>query len=167
MDQEQKDAKIQKLLEARYPVTLTNFAEALDCTDLAAAQQLPEHMRTFAPGTDFEKIWQSACNWESATVLVIHLGNVFEFNGKLPAGKLGGGYFNLLGGDSSLQGHLRENEVKNIAFLSIPFMDRESHCIAFFDETGTVMYYIYVGRKDHQLIASAKAAFLELASDYR
>ena len=51
------------------------------------------------------------------------------------------------------------NEADRIAFASIPFMKRESHCVIFFDKEGKVSFSVYLGRENHQIIESVKAAF--------
>ena len=56
-------------------------------------------------------------------------------------------------------GHLKYDAVGAIAFASIPFMKRESHCVIFFDKEGKVSFSVYLGRENHQIIESVKAAF--------
>ena len=90
-----------------------------------------------------------------------HGGSVVEIKGQIPAGKHGGGYFNLDHG-CPLGGHICSNNIAHMAFLSLPFMGLESHSIQFFDAAGAVVFSIYVGRENRALIPSVKERFLAL-----
>ena len=99
--------------------------------------------------------------WESATFIMRHGGSVVEIKGQIPAGKHGGGYFNLDHG-CPLGGHICSSNIARMAFLSLPFMGLESHSIQFFDAAGAVVFSIYVGRENRALIPSVKERFLAL-----
>ena len=81
--------------------------------------------------------------------------------GKIPEGRHGHGYFNLSGG-SGLGGHLKIDDLGHICFLSLPFMGLESHSVQFFNAAGTVMFSVYVGRENRQLIPAARESFFAL-----
>ncbi len=166
MTNEEKQAKVRELLNAKYPVTIGTIAGALGCSMLEAAEELPAEMRSFAPGEDFERIWAALADWQSATVIIQYLGNVFEICCRLAPGKIGRGYYNIMGGKSPFEGHLKADAVKRIGFISLPFMGRESHFVAFFNEEGVSMYDVYVGRENHRLIESARQSFLALQKEY-
>ena len=81
--------------------------------------------------------------------------------GKIPEGRHGHGYFNLSGG-SGLGGHLKIDDLGHICFLSLPFMGLESHSVQFFNAAGTVLFSVYVGRENRQLIPAARESFFAL-----
>ena len=70
-------------------------------------------------------------------------------------------YFNLSGG-SGLGGHLKIDALGHICFLSLPFMGLESHSVQFFNAAGTVLFSVYVGRENRQLIPAARESFFAL-----
>ena len=149
------------LLE-KSPVMLAGLAERFGVSELDIARALPEEMRAFAGPEAFDAVWQSLTGWESATFIALCGGSVLEIKGKIPAGAHGHGYFNLKGGDGGLGGHLRIEGLGRIAFLSLPFMGRESHSLQFFDVAGAVLFSVYVGRENHKLIPAARDAFFAL-----
>lgn len=100
-------------------------------------------------------------SWENATFIMAHLGSVIEIKGKIPEGRHGHGYFNLSGG-SGLGGHLKIDDLGHICFLSLPFMGLESHSVQFFNAAGTVLFSVYVGRENRQLIPAARESFFAL-----
>lgn len=167
MSETEKQAKIQEVIHSGRPVTLDTLAAAIGATALEAAHALPEGMCTFAPGSDFEKVWQSISQWEKATFIVIAGGNVIEVESKVAVGKCAKGYYNLMGGKAPLQGHFKYENIAEIGFVTMPFMGRESHFAAFFDKEGRCAYSFYVGREKHQLIESAKEQFLALQAEYK
>lgn len=69
------------------------------------------------------------------------------------------GYYNILHADATLGGHIKADAIADMAFISMPFMGRESHYVAFFGLDGSLHFSVYVGRDNHQLIASVKDAF--------
>jgi hypothetical protein len=166
MTKDEQNAKIEALLNAKHPVTIGSLAHELECTAQEAAHLLPSHMRTFAPGADFDKVWETIASWDSATVIISHMGNFFEIVGKIATGKHAHGYYNIMGGKSHLEGHIKADKVAEIGLITLPFMGRESHFVAFFDADGASMYDIYVGRENHQLIESAKESFLAMQAGY-
>lgn len=89
---------------------------------------------------------------------MLHAGSVIEIKGKIPSGKLGGGYFTLEHGAPS-GGHLRSDLVTDICFLSLPFMGLESHSVQFFGADGAVLFSVYAGREKRRLLSAALEGF--------
>lgn len=154
--------KIKELMSAKRPVTLGLIAKEVGCTALEAAQALPAANAAFVrEGISFEAVWERLAAWEKVTFFVIHEGHVFEIATKLSPGKTAMGYFNMLHADAVLGGHIKADALGRIAFISMPFMGRESHYVAFFGKDGTLHFSVYVGREKHQLIESVKEAFFK------
>lgn len=159
---EAQKVKIEELLTAPYPVTLATAAKALGTTEEEAAKLLPEGMARFVTGDAserFDEVWERLALWEKVTLFIVHDGHVFEIEGKLSKGKRAQGYYNILGKDATIGGHLRYDGVGAIAFVTLPFMKRESLTVQFFNKSGAVAFSAYVGRENHQLIESVKAQF--------
>ena len=127
----------------------------------AIAAKIDEAARAFAGKDAFDTVWQALASWENATFIMAHLGSVIEIKGKIPEGRHGHGYFNLSGG-SGLGGHLKIDDLGHICFLSLPFMGLESHSVQFFNAAGTVLFSVYVGRENRQLIPAARESFFAL-----
>ena len=67
-----------------------------------------------------------------------------------------------MAGGSGLGGHLKIDDLGHICFLSLPFMGLESHSVQFFNAAGTVLFSVYVGRENRQLIPAARESFFAL-----
>ena len=153
------------LAENKGPVMPATLAGRFGVTELEAVRALPDEMRAFAPATAFDDIWAELATWPSATVIVQHMGCVFEIKTALVPGKHGHGYFNLFG-DAPLGGHLKVDGLDCVCFLSMPFMGRESHSLQFFHSSGEVMFSVYVGRENHQIIPAARESFLVMKKKF-
>lgn len=167
MNKSERAKKVQELMNAKFPVTIGSIAKALDCSCLEAAKELPEGNASFVDGSEFKAVWEELCTWEGVTLIVQHKGNVFEITCRLASGKEAMGFYNIMGNKSSFGGHLKIDRYKEIGFISLPFMGRESHFVAFFDDMGDEIFSVYVGRENHKLIESAKESFLALQAKYR
>ncbi|WP_308776336.1 heme utilization cystosolic carrier protein HutX [uncultured Bilophila sp.] len=148
-------------LQEKKPVMLGSLAERFGVSELEVAKALPDGARAFAGKDAFDAVWQALASWENATFIMEHLGSVVEIKGRIPEGKHGHGYFNLMGG-SGLGGHLKIDDLDHICFLSLPFMGLESHSVQFFNAAGTVLFSVYVGRENRQLIPAARESFFAL-----
>ena len=152
---------IAEALREKKPVMLASLAERFGVSELEVARALPDEARAFAGKDAFDTVWQALASWENATFIMAHLGSVIEIKGKIPEGRHGHGYFNLSGG-SGLGGHLKIDDLGHICFLSLPFMGLESHSVQFFNAAGTVLFSVYVGRENRQLIPAARESFFAL-----
>ena len=162
-----KKKKIQELMNAKKPVTLGLIAKELGCTDLEAAQALPSEICSFIKDiSSFDVLWAQMSQWEKVTLFIIHEGHVFEIQSKLSAGKRGMGYYNILSKDAVIGGHLNADSLETIAFISMPFMGRESHYVAFFGKDKKLHFSVYVGRENHQLIESVKEGFMKAKAQF-
>mgnify|MGYP000034559478 CR=1 FL=1 len=166
MNHEELRARVaEALAENKGPVMPASLAGRFGVTELEAVRALPDEMRAFAPASAFNDIWDGLTTWPNATIIIQHMGCVFEIKSALVRGKHGHGYFNLFG-DVPLGGHLKLDELDCVCFLSMPFMGRESHSVQFFHSGGEVMFSIYAGRENHQLIPAARDSFLALKEKF-
>ncbi len=142
---------------------LSTIAQALKLSELEAARRMPETAVRFVAGDidgRFDALWAEMASWEKVTLFIVHDGHVFEIQSKLHAGKRAQGFYNILAKDAVVGGHLRPQTLQACAFCTFPFMGRESLSVQFFNSEGAVSFSVYVGRENHQLIESVKAAYL-------
>ncbi len=155
-------AKIEELMKAPFPVTLATVAKALNTTELASAQKMPDDAVAFVTGSIAERfgaLWAELASWQKVTLFIVHAGHVFEIQTKLSTGKCARGYYNILQKDAVAGGHIKYEDIAAAAFVTMPFMGRESHSVQFFCNDGSVAFSVYVGRENHQLIDSVVEAF--------
>ncbi len=156
-------AKIAEMMSAKYPVTISTVAKKLGMTELEAARRMPVDMIRFVKGDmaeSFDELWEALCDWEKATLFILHGGHVFEIAAKLSKGKRAQGYYNILARDAVVGGHLNYENVAAAAFMMMPFMGRESLSVQFFGNDGKCSFSVYAGRENHQIIESVKEAFM-------
>ena len=113
----------------------------------------------------FEKVWKELAQWEKATVIILHLGSAFEISTKLNTGVFGHGYYNIMG-ESPLEGHIKADEIHSIVFSTMPFMGLESLSVLFFDKTGRLIFSVYAGRENRQIIENIKTSFYKMKGEY-
>ncbi|WP_028022602.1 heme utilization cystosolic carrier protein HutX [Enterovibrio calviensis] len=131
---------------------VSNMVESLNLTEGEITLALPEEMVVRADGELAQSILEVMPSWGKVTTIVHSGGSVFEFKAAFPKGKFAHGYYNLMGREGQLHGHLRLELVSDIVFVSKPFRGTESHYIGFFDCTGHCVFKIYLGRdKKRQL----------------
>ncbi|HRO48844.1 MAG TPA: heme utilization cystosolic carrier protein HutX [Hyphomicrobium sp.] len=108
---------------------------------------LPADMWTRISGTHFVDVMRDLSEWGDVTVISHTKDAILEFEGPVPNGTLGHGFYNL-GGGSGLSGHLRADNCKAIVFLRRPFMGKETLSVQFFNADGEAMFKIFVGRDE-------------------
>ncbi|HML41462.1 MAG TPA: heme utilization cystosolic carrier protein HutX [Hyphomicrobium zavarzinii] len=159
---EQKDdvfLPLQQRLATNPDGILEDIARTYCVSTLDVVRALPEAHRTIVAGDRFETIFEAVTGWGSILFIVHTPDLVLECEGPLPPGTFGRGYFNLHG-DSPIGGHIRASRCKEIAFVSRPFMGRESRSIQFFNLDGDAMFKIFVRRDEaRNLIADQVARF--------
>jgi len=153
------------LLEEKKPWVIASLAAALGVGEMAVAEALPPEMCRIICGSHFEQVWEALGQWEKATFIVQHGGHTIEFRCRIPAGRMGRGWYNIMG-DAPLGGHIMPSAISHIAFLSMPFMGLESHSVQFFGADGHVAFAVYAGRENHAVIPAVKEAFMALRASF-
>ena len=148
-------------LEQKKPWMLSSLAQKFGVSERDVAAVLPEDRCAFTSGAHFISVWEGLKAWERATFIMQLEGHVMEVKGRIPAGTPGRGYYNLAG-QEALSGHIRADAVAEIAFLSMPFMGLESHSVQFFNNRGDVVFSVYAGRENHNILPSVRASFFRL-----
>ncbi|EGQ9161166.1 heme utilization cystosolic carrier protein HutX [Vibrio parahaemolyticus] len=152
--------QVEVLLEQEPQLLPAAMAERLGVTEFDVVAALPQEMVAIAPGEQAQTILESLVGFGPVTTIVHSFGSIFEVKAPFPKGKVARGYYNLMGREGELHGHLKLDNVKNIALVSKPFMGRESHYFGFFSEYGSNIFKVYLGRDEkRELIAEQVTAF--------
>ncbi|WP_165312299.1 heme utilization cystosolic carrier protein HutX [Vibrio ziniensis] len=146
---------------------VSTMSEQLGLSEGAITLALPEEMMTRIDGKHAQTILEQLPEWGSVTTIVHSFGSIFETKANFPKGKEAHGYYNLMGRDGELHGHLRLDLVEHIAFVSKPFRGMESHYIGFFNANGDCVFKVYVGRdKKRQLFPEQVEAFMQMKKEF-
>lgn len=146
-------------LAANADGVLEDIARTYCVSTLDVVHALPEESRTIVTGDRLEVILDDVAEWGPILFIVHTPDLVLECEGSLPRGSYGRGYFNIHG-ESPIGGHIRASRCREIAFVSRPFMGRQSHSIQFFNFDGDAMFKIFVRRDESRnLVAEQLARF--------
>ncbi|NIF33533.1 heme utilization cystosolic carrier protein HutX [Enterobacter sp. Cy-643] len=141
--------------------TLESIAAQYNVTLLDVVSQLPA--QALVSGEQFDTVWDTVVEWGCVTTLVHTPDVIIEFSGELPSGFHRHGYFNLRG-KKGMTGHIKAANCTHIALVERKFMGMDTASILFFNQAGSAMLKIFIGRDDHrQLLADQLAAFRALA----
>lgn len=133
-------------------VPISEMANQLQQTEGEITFVLPEDMMVPVAGEHAQKILELLPSWGKLTTIVNSGGSIFEYKADFPKGKIAYGYYNLMGREGQLHGHLQLENMQHIAIVSKPFRGMESHYIGFFDALGECIFKVYLGRdKKRQL----------------
>ncbi|EOU2547988.1 heme utilization cystosolic carrier protein HutX [Vibrio parahaemolyticus] len=158
--------QVEALLEQESQLLPAAMAERLGVTEFDVVATLPQEMVAIAPGEQVQTILESLVGFGPVTTIVHSFGSIFEVKAPFPKGKVARGYYNLMGREGELHGHLKLDNVKNIALVSKPFMGRESHYFGFFSECGSNIFKVYLGRDEkRELIAEQVTAFRAMQAE--
>ncbi|KAE9533416.1 heme utilization cystosolic carrier protein HutX [Ursidibacter sp. B-7004-1] len=111
---------------------------------------LPEEFVRVFSAERAEEILQAVSNWGIFTTIIEKEGSIFEIKDRFPSGIIGRGYYNLNMKDNegAIHGHLKLDNIAQIAFVSLPFRGKESYNIAFIAHSGQTIFKIYLGRDE-------------------
>ena len=111
---------------------------------------LPEEFVRVFSAERTEEILQAVSNWGVFTTIIEKEGSIFEIKDRFPSGIIGRGYYNLNMKDNegAIHGHLKLDNIAQIAFVSLPFRGKESYNIAFIAHSGQTIFKIYLGRDE-------------------
>lgn len=124
------------------------MAEQLNVSEFEVVASLPQEMVTLLPGEKAQLMLEQLVGFGSVTTIVHSFGSIFEVKAPFPPGKVAQGYYNLIAKEGQFHGHLKLDNIKDIALVSKPFRGRESHYLGFFCPQGNNMFKVYLGRDD-------------------
>lgn len=160
--------QVAQVLEQDPKLLPAAIAEQLQVTEAQVVCAFPSEMVAILDGDHAQTILESLVGWGPVTTIVHSFGSIFEVKAPFPKGKLARGYYNLMGKEGELHGHLKLENIKTIALVSKPFMGRESHYFGFFSECGANIFKIYLGRNEkRELIPEQVERFKALQAQYQ
>ncbi|PQJ89082.1 heme utilization cystosolic carrier protein HutX [Aliivibrio sifiae] len=157
-----------ELLKQNPSLLPSDIAKQLELSECAVVKYLPEEMVTLIDGIKAQEVLEGLVGFGDVTTIIHSFGSIFEVKAPFPKGKLAHGYYNLMGRNGELHGHLKLDLITDIALVSKPFRGTESHYFGFFDQSGHSVFKIYLGRdKKRQLIPEQVSAFNVLKQKYK
>nr|WP_245680691.1 heme utilization cystosolic carrier protein HutX [Veronia pacifica] len=158
---------VAEYLEKDQDTPVSMMADSLGKTEGEITLALPKNLVKVASAEHAQAILESLPDWGKVTTIVHSFGSIFEAKASFPKGKAAHGFYNLMGKEGELHGHLRLDLVRYIAFVSKPFRGMESHYIAFFTEDLGCMFKVYLGRdKKRQLIEGQVEKYEALKEEF-
>lgn len=139
-------------LLAQQPNAITlQIAEQLQCPEGKVLCALPDEFVRIFPATRAQEILETISHWGIFTTIIEKEGSIFEIKDQFPQGTTGHGYYNLnmRGEQGAIHGHLKLENITQIAFVSLPFRGKESYNIAFIAHNGQTIFKVYLGRDEH------------------
>ncbi|KOO15352.1 HuvX protein [Vibrio xuii] len=159
--------QVAQLIEQEPKLLPAAIAEKLNVSEFEAVAALPEEMVALVGGEQAQSILESLVGFGPVTTIVHSFGSIFEVKAPFPKGKVARGYYNLMGSEGELHGHLKLDNIKNIALVSKPFMGRESHYFGFFCEAGNNVFKVYLGRNEkRELIEEQVVTFKQWQKEF-
>ncbi len=150
---------LEQRLAANQDGILEDIARTYCVSTLDVVHALPEAARKIVSGDRLEMILEEVSGWGPILFIVHTPDIVLECEGPLPTGSYGRGFYNIHGA-SPIGGHIRASRCREIAFVTRPFMGRESRSIQFFNFDGDTMFKIFVRRDENRnLVADQVARF--------
>lgn len=155
--------QIAQLLESEPSLLPAAIATQLNISEFEVVSALPDGMATIIEGGQAETILSDLADWGPVTTIVHSFGSIFEVKASLPKGKNARGYYNLMGREGQLHGHLKLDLIGHIALVSKPVNGRDSHYFGFFTHQGDSVFKVYLGRDEQrQLLPDQVARFKAL-----
>ena len=152
--------QVEMLLEQEPQLLSGAMAKRLGVSEFEVVAALPKQMVGVTSGDQAQSILEGLVGFGPVTTIVQSFGSIFEVMAPFPKGKVAHGYYNLMGKNGELHGHLNLENVKNVALVSRISKGRESHYFGFFSECGSNIFKIYLGRdKKRELIKEQVTAF--------
>lgn len=160
--------RIHELLAEDPGIHPASLASQLGISEWEAVRHLPAELVTLVPAERAEALLADLAEWGPVTTIVESGGSIFEVKAPFPEGKMARGYYNLMGREGELHGHLRLDNVVGIALVSKPFMGKEGHSFQLFGEDGRCIFKVYLGRDEQrQLLPEQVTRFVALRHHYR
>ncbi|MCU8167488.1 heme utilization cystosolic carrier protein HutX [Vibrio vulnificus] len=159
--------QVAELLQQEPTLLPAAMAERLSVTELDIVQSLPQDMAVLVKGELAQSILENLVDFGPVTTIVHAFGSIFEVKAPFPKGKEARGYYNLMGKQGELHGHLKLDNVVAVALVSKPFMGKESHYFGFFSASGENIFKIYLGRDEkRELFPEQVARFRSMQNEF-
>jgi putative heme iron utilization protein len=138
--------QIQAAFAKENPPALHQAAAALSLPEALIVSGLGAERAYGIGGEYFTRVWKMLESWQTAVVVVMKGGHVFETHGPIQPGEPSkrSKFFNLHGHQDGMSGHLRPDLVGSIYAISLPAKDETLRGILFYDAQGDIAFGVYV-----------------------
>lgn len=138
--------KIQAAFNKENPPPLHQAAASLAMPEAVILSGLGAERAHGVSGKYFTQIWKMLESWQTAVVVVMKGGHVFETHGPIQAGEPSkrSQFFNLHGHQDGMSGHLRPDLISAIYAVRLSTADDTLRGILFYDAQGDVAFGVYV-----------------------
>lgn len=154
MDSDELKREVRVLLDKDESVLPATLAQHLNVSEGEVVAALPKEMAVILSGDHAQVLLEQLVGWGPVTTIVHSFGSIFEVKAPFPKGKVAHGYYNLMGREGELHGHLRLDLIDKVALVSKPFRGKESYYFGFFDASGNSIFKIYLGRDKKRVLLS-------------
>lgn len=104
-------------------------------------------------GDKFDEVISELCTWGDVLFIKNTPEFIIELKLRVSTGKRAQGFYNFSGESAGvLGGHLRDDLINNIGFVSTKFMGLLGHSIHFYDAQGNVIFKIFVNRDSKMML---------------
>jgi putative heme utilization carrier protein HutX len=159
--------QVKEMLDNNASQLPSSMAEELNVSEGAVVLAFPNEIMTRVSGEHAQSLLTEIVQLGPVTTIIHSHGSIFEVKATFPKGKLAHGYYNLMGKEGQLDGHLRLDLITDIALVSKPFRGAESHYFGFFTQQGDSMFKIYLGRdKKRQLFPEQIEQFKQFKTQF-
>lgn len=152
--QDELKVLVYQLMREKPMLRPVELANCLGLNEWQVISVFEQDLVTRLPGKLAKLVMAEIAHWGDVTTIVERAGSIFEFKGSLPEGKDAFGYYNLLGKPGQLHGHLKLDQVFNIALLSKPLRGKDAFAVVFYDRLGDCIFKIYLGRDAQGVVYS-------------
>ena len=108
-------------------------------------------------GNNFDTIIEELATWGEMTFIKNTPEFIIEMKLKVATGKRAQGFYNFHGDFGYLSGHLRDDLIANIGFVSTKFMGFLGHSLHFYDKDGNIIFKLFVGRDERMKLDEEQA----------
>ena len=109
------------------------------------------------------KIFEEVSGWGEMNFIKNTPEFIIEIKLKVSVPKSSQGFLNFSGKSGFLGGHLKEDAIKSIGFVSTKFMGVLGHSLHFYDKDNNVIFKLFINRDDqYKLDAEQERKFLAL-----
>ncbi|WP_198304329.1 heme utilization cystosolic carrier protein HutX [Arcobacter vandammei] len=100
----------------------------------------------------FDEVLEDISKWGKILMIKITPSFVIEIKDHMPLGTYGHGYYNFDSKESSISGHLKVDDIKEIVFSSKTHRGMLSHSVVFNDEKGEHIFKVFVTRDENRVL---------------
>ncbi|WP_163130525.1 heme utilization cystosolic carrier protein HutX [Agarivorans sp. Alg241-V36] len=151
-----------EVVEQHSELSVAQLAEKAQCSEAEVVELLPQEWACWLPTEQLQWLMYDLPSWGPMTTIIQVAGSVFEIKDNFPSGKPGHGYYNLMDKQSHLHGHLKLDNIASVALISKPLRGTESYCFQFFDDNGSTVFKVYLGRDRKRVLLPQQVERFEL-----